>query len=90
MLFLDVDGVLHPAMCGIQLQKALGTEAIFRSHAMHRTLGCAEDSTAMVKLAKAENGLFRPRAMRLGHLKPEISRNIKKSHGKSLPLAVVP
>eukprot|EP00913_Durusdinium_trenchii_P023904 g22449.t1 len=26
VLFLDVDGVLHPAMCGIQLQKALGTE----------------------------------------------------------------
>ena len=26
MLFLDVDGVLHPAMCGIQLQKALSTE----------------------------------------------------------------
>lgn len=25
-MFLDVDGVLHPAMCGIQLQKALGTE----------------------------------------------------------------
>lgn len=48
VLFLDVDGVLHPAMSGIQLQKALGTE----------------DSTAMVKLAKAENGLFRPRAMK--------------------------
>ena len=26
VLFLDVDGVLHPAMCGIQLQKALSTE----------------------------------------------------------------
>ena len=26
VLFLDVDGVLHPAMSGIQLQKALGTE----------------------------------------------------------------
>ena len=48
VLFLDVDGVLHPAMCGIQLQKALGTE----------------DSCAMMKLAKAENGLFRPRAMK--------------------------
>lgn len=48
VLFLDVDGVLHPAMCGIQLQKALGTE----------------DSAAMMKLATGENGLFRPRAMK--------------------------
>ena len=32
------------------------------------TLGSVEGSSAMVKLAKAENGLFRPRAMTLANL----------------------
>ena len=31
-------------------------------------VGPVEDSSAMVKLAKAENGLFRPRAMTLANM----------------------
>mmetsp|Transcript_36156 Transcript_36156/g.84645 ORF Transcript_36156/g.84645 Transcript_36156/m.84645 type:complete len:238 (+) Transcript_36156:3-716(+) len=48
VLFLDVDGVLHPASCGIQLQMALGS---------------AEDSS-LTHFTTGEYGLFQPRAMK--------------------------
>mmetsp|Transcript_57356 Transcript_57356/g.134259 ORF Transcript_57356/g.134259 Transcript_57356/m.134259 type:complete len:242 (-) Transcript_57356:70-795(-) len=47
VLFLDVDGVLHPASDGIQFQVALGSEEPY----------------SLSNFATGEYGLFRPRAM---------------------------